>query len=330
MTELSDKPHLSRAHMLDLLKQMLRIRRFEDKCAELYTREKIRGFMHLYDGEEAVAVGVIPVLEKRDRIVATYREHGQALVRGVRMGAVLAEMYGKQEGCSRGRGGSMHIFDRATNFHGGNAIVGGGLPLAVGLALADHMRGDDIVTACFFGEGAVAEGEFHESMNLAALWELPVLFVCENNRYAMGTALALSESETDIQRKAACYRIASEGVDGMDVVAVEAAARRAVHQVRESGKPYFLECRTYRLRAHSMFDAQLYRDKTEIEAWRGKEPILRFQGWLEANHMIHADDLTRIEAEIAAEIAEAVAFAEAGTFEPVEDLARFTYAEKPV
>ena len=240
--------------MLDLLKQMIRIRRFEDKCAELYTQEKIRGFMHLYDGEEAIAVGVIPVLEKRDRIVATYREHGHALVRGVPMTTVLAEMYGKQEGCSRGRGGSMHLFDRATNFYGGNAIVGGGLPLAVGLALADHMQGNDIVTACFFGEGAVAEGEFHESMNLAALWGLPVLFVCENNLYAMGTALALSESETDIQRKAACYRIASEAVDGMDVVAVEAAARRAVHAVRESRKPYFLECRTYRLRAHSMFD----------------------------------------------------------------------------
>ena len=239
----------------------------------------------------------------------------------------MAEMYGKQEGCSRGRGGSMHLFDRATNFYGGNAIVGGGLPLAVGLALADHMRGNDIVTACFFGEGAVAEGEFHESLNLAALWGLPVLFVCENNLYAMGTALALSESETDIQRKAACYRIASEAVDGMDVVAVEAAARRAVHAVRESRKPYFLECRTYRLRAHSMFDAQLYRDKAEVEAWRQKEPIVRFQGWLEANHMIHPEDLPRIEAEIDAEIAEAVAFAEAGTWEPVEQLTRFTYAD---
>ena len=168
-----DKPHLSRAHMLDLLRQMIRIRRFEDKCVELYAQEKIRGFMHLYDGEEAVAVGIIPVLEKRDRIVATYREHGQAIVRGVSMAAALAEMYGKQEGCSGGRGGSMHLFDRATNFYGGNAIVGGGLPLSVGLALADQMRGEDIVTACFVGDGAVAEGEFHESLNLAALWGLP-------------------------------------------------------------------------------------------------------------------------------------------------------------
>jgi pyruvate dehydrogenase E1 component alpha subunit len=328
MTLAKDKPHLSRAHALDLLKQMIRIRRFEDKCAELYTQEKIRGFLHLYDGEEAIAVGVIPVLEKQDRIVATYREHGHALVRGVSMNATLAEMYGKQEGCSRGRGGSMHLFDRDTNFYGGNAIVGGGLPLSIGLALADRMRGNKSVTACFFGDGAVAEGEFHESLNLAALWELPVLFVCENNLYGMGTALVLSESEADIQRKAGCYRITSEAVDGMDVVAVEAAARRAVHAVRESGKPYFLECRTYRLRAHSMFDAQLYRDKAEVEGWRRKEPIVRFQGWLEANHMIHADDLARIEADVSAEIAAAVAFAEAGAWEPIENLTRFTYAEK--
>jgi pyruvate dehydrogenase E1 component alpha subunit len=323
-----DKPRLSRAHVLDLLRQMIRIRRFEDKCAELYTQEKIRGFLHLYDGEEAVAVGVIPVLEARDRIVATYREHGHALVRGVPMTAVLAEMYGKQEGCSRGRGGSMHLFDRATNFYGGNAIVGGGLPLAIGLALADHMCCETIVTACFFGEGAVAEGEFHESLNLAALWGLPVLFVCENNLYAMGTALSLSESETDIQRKAACYRIATEAVDGMDVIAVEAAARRAVQAVRKTGQPYFLECRTYRLRAHSMFDAQLYRDKAEVDAWRKKEPIVRFQGWLQANHMIHAEELQRIEADVADEIAEAVGFAEAGTLEPVEQLTRFVHADK--
>ncbi len=330
MTLAADKPHLSREHMLDLLKKMVRIRRFEEKCYELYTQEKIRGFMHLYDGEEAVAVGVIPVLEKRDRIVATYREHGHALVRGVPMTKVMAEMYGKQEGCSRGRGGSMHLFDAAANFHGGNAIVGGGLPLAVGLALADQMQRNDLVTACFFGDGAVAEGEFHESMNLAALWQLPVLFVCENNLYAMGTALSLSESETDIHQKAACYKLAAEAIDGMDVVAVEAAARRAVRAVREGRKPYFLECRTYRLRAHSMFDPQLYRGKAEVEAQRKNEPIVRLQGWLQTNHMLHPDDVTRIEAEIDAEIAESVAFAEAGTWEPVEQLAHFVYANSAV
>ncbi|MGA7975432.1 MAG: pyruvate dehydrogenase (acetyl-transferring) E1 component subunit alpha [Pseudolabrys sp.] len=328
MTAASDKPHLTRGHALDLLKQMIRVRRFEEECAQLYSQEKIRGFLHLYDGEEAVAVGVIPVLEQRDRIVATYRDHGHALVRGVPMKKILAEEYGKQEGCSRGRGGSMHLFDHEHNFHGGNAIVGGGLPMAVGLALAEKMQGSGVVTACFFGEGAVAEGEFHESMNLAALWELPVLFVCENNRYAMGTALARSESETDIQRKAACYKLTAEAVDGMDVVAVEAAARRAVQTVRETGKPYFLECRTYRLRAHSMFDAQLYREKSEVEAWRHKGPIVRFQTWLEETKMIHPDEVKTIEAAVESEIEEAVAFAEAGTWEPVEELTRFVYAEK--
>src|SRR5512144_597280 len=199
MTAPADKPHLSREHMLDLLKQMIRIRRFEGKCVELYTQEKIRGFLHVYDGEEAIAVGVIPVLEKRDRIIATYREHAHALVRGVPINTVMAEMYGKQEGCSRGRGGSMHLFDRATNFLGGNAIVGGGLPMAVGLALADKLScHTDRVTACFFGEGAVAEGAFHESMNLAALWRVPVLFICENNLYAMGTALVRSQAQIDL------------------------------------------------------------------------------------------------------------------------------------
>jgi 2-oxoisovalerate dehydrogenase E1 component len=324
------KPHLSRAHVLDLLRLMIRIRRFEQKCAELYTHEKIRGFLHLYDGEEAIAAGIIPVLEDRDRIVATYREHGHALARGVPMNTVLAEMYGKREGCSGGRGGSMHLFDAERNFYGGNAIVGGGLPLAVGLALADHLRESGAVTVCFFGEGAAAEGEFHESLNLAALWGLPVLFVCENNLYAMGTALQISQAETDIRKRAECYRIAAESVDGMDVVAVEAAARRAIAQVRETGKAFFLECRTYRFRAHSMFDAQLYRDKDEVEAWKAKGPIVRFKAWALESGLAHEDDIARIEAETDQEIEGAVAFSEAGTWEPVEDLARYVYApERP-
>ncbi|SFC69937.1 pyruvate dehydrogenase (acetyl-transferring) E1 component subunit alpha [Tropicimonas isoalkanivorans] len=322
-----DKPHLTRDHVLSLLTGMIRIGKFEDKCAELYQQEKIRGFLHLYDGEEAIAAGVIPVLRRDDKIVATYREHGQALARGVPMTCVMAEMYGKAEGCSGGRGGSMHIFDKAANFYGGNAIVGGGLPLAVGIALADHMRGETHVTACFFGDGAVAEGEFHESMNLAALWNLPVLFVCENNGYAMGTALDRYESETDIHQKAASYKMESRIVDGMDVVAVEAAARAAVQHIREFGRPVFLECRTYRFRPHSMFDAQLYRSKDEIEAWRKRGPIVRFQSWLLANHLLHEEDIARIETEVDAEIAEAVAFAEAGTWEPEADLLKHTMAE---
>jgi pyruvate dehydrogenase E1 component alpha subunit len=324
-----DKPRLDRAHVLELLGHMIRIRRFEDRCAELYTQQKIRGFLHLYDGEEAVAAGIIPVLAGADRIVATYREHGHALVRGVAMGAVMAEMYGKAEGCSGGRGGSMHLFDAATNFYGGNAIVGGGLPLAGGLALADRMRGEANVTACFFGEGAVAEGEFHETMNLAELWDLPVLFVCENNGYAMGSALARTEAEVDIRQKAAAYGIEALRVDGMDVVAVEAAARKAIAQIRETGRPVFLDCITYRFRAHSMFDAQLYREKSEVESWKEKGPILRFQGWLLENGLIHPEDVAAIEADVAAEIDAAVAFAEAGTWEPVETLGHHVLGPQP-
>ena len=327
MTASADKPRLTREHLLELLRQMMRVRMFEDKCAELYTQEKIRGFLHLYDGEEAVAAGVIPVLTPEDRVVATYREHGHALIRGIPMTAVMAEMYGKKSGCSGGRGGSMHLFDAATNFYGGNAIVGGGLPVAVGLALADRMRGEDRVTVCFFGEGAVAEGEFHESLNLAVLWGLPVLFVCENNRYAMGTALELTESETDIHAKAASYNMMSEAVDGMDVVAVEAVARRAVETIRHAGKPAFLECRTYRFRPHSMFDAQLYRDKAEVESWREKGPIARFQGWLRENELAHAHEVEAIEDEIRAEIDASVVFAEAAEWESLADLTKHVYAE---
>jgi pyruvate dehydrogenase E1 component beta subunit/2-oxoisovalerate dehydrogenase E1 component len=330
MNDAALKPHLSRAHVLDLLSHMVRIRTFEQKCAEAYTQEKIRGFLHLYDGEEAIAAGVIPLLEPRDRIVATYREHGHALVRGVPMNTVMAEMYGKAEGCCRGRGGSMHLFDAAHNLYGGNAIVGGGIPLAVGLAMAGKAQKDGSVAACFFGEGAAAEGVFHESLNLASLWELPVLFVCENNRYAMGTALERSESETDIHRKAESYRIASEVVDGMDVVAVEVAARRALAAVRETGKPYFLECHTYRFRAHSMFDAQLYRDKTEVQAWRAKDPIPRFRDWALSANLIHPEDVARIEAEADAEAEAAAAFAEAAAVEPVEELTLYvTASERP-
>lgn len=324
-----NKPKLDRKHVLALLRDMIRVRRFEDKCAELYTKEKIRGFLHLYDGEEAIAAGVIPVLGPQDRVVATYREHGHALVRGVPMTTIMAEMYGKAEGCSGGRGGSMHLFDADTNFYGGNAIVGGGLPLATGLALADRMQDTNTVTACFFGEGAVAEGEFHEAMNLAALWSLPVLFVCENNGYAMGSALARTESEIDIHEKASSYGVEARQVDGMDVVAVEAAARKAIGKIRETGKPVFLECKTYRFRPHSMFDAQLYRDKAEVEEWRKQGPIVRFQGWLLENRLIHETDVAEIEAEAGAEIAGAVAFAEDGTWEPVEQLAQNVYGPAP-
>lgn len=327
---MSGKIHLDRAHLHGLYRQMQRIRRFEAKCVELYQAQKIRGFLHLYDGEEAVAAGVMSALQPGDAVVATYREHGHALAHGVSMNTILAEMLGKQEGCSRGRGGSMHLFDASTRFMGGNAIVGGGLPLAAGLAMADQRLRPGVVTACFFGEGAVGEGAFHETMNLAKIWKLPVLFVCENNLYAMGVPLDISEAETDIYRKAQAYRMPSEQVDGMDPIQMEATARRAVEHIRNGGGPFFLECRTYRYRAHSMFDAQAYRTRDEITEWKQRDPIERLRTWMTDNHQITADEIAAIEAEIGAEIDAAVAFAEAGTLEPVEDLDRFVLMDSVV
>lgn len=318
---------LDREHGLVLLWQMLLIRRFEEKCVELYSARKIRGFLHLYIGEEAVAVGVMQALEPQDAIVATYREHGHALVRGVSARSIMAEMYGKVEGCSRGRGGSMHLFDAATRFYGGNAIVGGGLPLALGLALADKLAGRERVTACFFGDGAVAEGEFHESMNLAALWGLPVLFCCENNRYAMGTAIERYESETDLALKAASYEMTAWSVDGMDVLAVEEAAHKAAADVRDGGRPCFLELRTYRFRAHSMYDPDLYRTKEEIDRYKQHDPISALIERLQSSDLLRSEDVEELERSVAEEIDAAIAFAEAGTLEPVEDLGRFLYWE---
>jgi len=318
---------LGRERALELLREMVRIRQFEARCAELYSAGKIRGFLHLYDGEEAVAVGVMQVLEPGDAVVATYREHGHAIARGIGMGPLMAELYGKRSGCSGGRGGSMHIFDAATRFYGGNAIVGGGLPIAVGLALAEKMQQREGVIACFFGEGAVAEGEFHESVNLATLWKLPVLFLCENNLYAMGTALARSESQRDLHLKAASYGLRSEVVAGMDVFTVESAAREAAAHARAGKGPVFLEIRTYRFRAHSMFDAQLYRDKAEVEEWQKRGPIVTLRNWLEAAGLMTEQDFERIEREADAEVERAVEFAEAAEWEPVEDLARHVHAE---
>ena len=319
----TDVTRHERGFCLARVRDMVRIRRLEERCAQLYGEQKIRGFLHLYVGEEAVAAGVMPQLQPQDNVVATYREHGHALLRGVSMNAIMAEMYGKQEGCSRGRGGSMHLFDRATRFFGGNAIVGGGLPLATGLALADKLAPrPGCVTACFFGEGAVAEGAFHESLNLAALWRLPVLFICENNLYAMGTALARSESSIDLTAKAATYGLATAHVNGMNVLAVSEAARDAVDRVRRTQAPFFLELHTYRFRAHSMFDAELYRDKAEVERWKAHGPIHTFTGRLKAAGMMTEADFEAIDREAAAEVEAAVQFAEAGSWEPEADLLR--------
>ncbi|NLR60789.1 pyruvate dehydrogenase (acetyl-transferring) E1 component subunit alpha [Chitinophaga polysaccharea] len=316
-----------REHGMDLLYQMMRIRRFEEKSAELYTKAKIRGFLHLYVGEEAVAVGVTQALRTMDNVLSTYREHGHALSRGITAGVILAEMFGKLQGCSRGRGGSMHLFDAGKRFYGGNAIVAGHLPMAVGMALASKKQKMDNITCCFFGDGAAAEGEFHESMNLAALWEVPLLMVCENNLYAMGTAIRYTHAMQDLEKKGAGYGIESMKVNGMDVLAVEQAARLATAKIRTTGKPFFLVCNTYRFRAHSMFDAELYRDKSEVEAWKKKDPIPALMQQLLEWQLVTAADIKQLELKVETEIQQAVDFAESGTLEPVEELTKFVYSK---
>jgi pyruvate dehydrogenase E1 component alpha subunit len=303
-----------------MLADMIRVRVFEERCAELYAESKIRGFLHLYIGEEAVAAGVIGALGSADNILATYREHGHALLRGVPAQSIMAEMFGKATGCSGGRGGSMHLFDASRRFYGGNAIVGGHLPLAVGLALADQVQHRRAVTACFFGEGAMAEGEFHEAINLAALWNLPVLFCCENNRYAMGTSLATSESQVDLALKAAAYAIPAWVVDGMDPLEVRRAARRAVTTIESGGGPVFIEFQTYRFRAHSMFDPDLYRDPAEIDRWKLRDPIDTLGRWLVAEEQITDADIDVLWERARDETEHAVAAADAAPVESVDGL----------
>ena len=316
---------IEKAHALLLLEHMLLIRRFEEKCAELYTQEKIRGFLHLYIGEEAVAVGVLQALKNEDYILATYREHGHALARGIDPGVIMAEMYGKQEGCSRGRGGSMHLFDKRKNFFGGNAIVAGHLPLALGMALASKKQKKNNIACCFFGEGAAAEGEFHEVMNLASLWQVPLLFVCENNLYAMGTAIRFTHAVQEMEKKAVAYGMEAMAVDGMDVLAVEKAAQDAAEKVRTTGKPFFLVCNTYRFRAHSMFDSELYREKTEVEEWKKKDPIKLLQQKMLQQGIITQEEVATLQNSVEDQVQKAVAFAEAGTWEPVNELTKFVY-----
>jgi pyruvate dehydrogenase E1 component alpha subunit len=317
---------LSRDAALERLRQMLLIRRFEERAAELYSAGKIRGFLHLYIGEEAIAVGALSALSPDDNVVASYREHGQALLRGVSAGALMAEMFGKENGCARGRGGSMHLFDAAHRFFGGHGIVGAGLPVAVGLALADKLLARSAVTACFFGDGAAEEGEFPESLNLAALWRVPVLFLCENNGYAMGTALERHAAKTELAARAVAYGVPAERVDGMDVAAVERAVRYAAELVREERAPRMLELISYRFRAHSMYDADKYRSKEELAAWRRRDPVESYAARLVG--LGYLDDAKRkeCEAEIASLLERAVEEAEAGGLESIEQLERNVYA----
>lgn len=320
LMEIKSETPLEKVHGMTLFYKMQLIRRFEEKCAEMYTKEKIRGFLHLYIGEEAIAVGVMQNLSEEDNVLATYREHGHALARGLDTKEVMAEMYGKSEGCCNGRGGSMHLFDASKKFYGGNAIVASHLPIAVGMALACKKQKRNNITCCFFGEGATNEGEFHEAMNLAMLWQVPLLMVCENNLYAMGTALKYSSAVTEIEKKAMAYGMEALVVDGMNVLEVEKATKYAIEKIKKEGKPVFMVCNTYRFRAHSMFDAELYREKGEVEEWKKRDPVLALRNKLLADKLATEDELNNTDKQIEAEIQQAVDYAEAGTWEPIEDL----------
>lgn len=301
---------LTRDEALDWLRQMKLIRRFEERAEEAYGQGKIGGFLHLYIGEEAIAVGAIAALQPDDDIVTHYRDHGYVLARGVDPNKVMAELYGKVTGLCKGKGGSMHLADVEKHLWGGYAIVGGHIPLATGMAMGIHYRGEQRVVACFFGEGASNTGEFHQALNMAALWKLPLVIIVENNMYGMGTAVDRASAVSDIYQKACAYNIPAVQIDGNDVVKVYETVSIAAKAARRGGGPQFIEARTYRFRGHSMGDPQRYRDKDEVEERRLQDPITLFQHELVEMKLAGGDDFKRLDDEIEAQVAEAVDFAE--------------------
>ncbi len=297
----------------DLLKfyeQMTLCREFEESCAEQYTKGHITGFLHLYSGQEAVAVGATAGLSKDDYVVSAYREHPQAIVRGFDPKRVMAELFGKSTGVCNGKGGSMHLFDADLAFMGGYAIVGGQFPIAVGLAFASKFRGEGRIAACFFGDGAVNQGNFHEGLNWARIWELPVLFICENNFYGIGTEVHRASALPDIHRRTCGYDVPSERIDGMDVMAVYQAVKRAAEWVREHSRPYLIEAITYRFRGHSMADPGKYRSAAEVELWKSRDPIPNFAKRLVDEGIATDETLACIRAKATSIVKEAVQFAE--------------------
>src|SRR6266853_6615574 len=299
-----------RATLVKIFHQMLLVRRFEEKCAESYSLGKIGGFCHLYIGQEAVGVGAISALRPDDYVLTSYREHGQAIAKGISPEAVMAELYGKAGGCSHGKGGSMHLFDKSVNFLGGHGIVGGQIPLGTGVAFASKYQETDRVTLCFFGEAAVNQGAFHESLNMAQLWKLPCIYICENNQYGMGTSLARAMSLQNIAEKACAYSMESEFVDGMDVLAMRRATQRAIKRARENYLPTLIEARTYRYMGHSMSDPGNYRTRAEIEKYQERDPIKIFTATLKEQNILADRDISAIEAEVKEQVERAVRFAE--------------------
>ena len=312
--------------LIDLYRQMLLIRRFEEKSMEVYVAGKIGGFCHVYIGQEAVAVGALSAIRKDDYVLASYREHGHAIAKGMSPESVMAELYGKATGCSKGKGGSMHMFDKEVNFLGGHGIVGGQIPLATGTAFASKYQGTDQVTLCFFGEAAVNQGAFHESLNMAQLWKLPCIYICENNRYGMGTSLERAMSLQDIAQKACAYEMASEFVDGMDVLAVREATERAVERARKDYLPTLLEVRTYRFMGHSMSDPGNYRTRAEIEKYQERDPIKLFSATLKEGQLVDDKTLEEIDKEVREQVEQAVRFAEESPFPDAEELYTDVYS----
>jgi len=313
--------------MVDFYRQMLLIRRFEQKCAEMYAAGNIGGFLHLYIGEEAVAVGAINALEARDHIFTHYRDHGYAIARGTDPKVLMAELFGKASGCSRGKGGSMHLCDPERNFYGGYAIVGGHLPLAVGMALSSQYRGQDDVTLVIFGDGATDMGEFHEALNLAAVWKLPVVFLCENNLYAMGTPIKETTAVATIAEKAAGYNMPTKTVDGQDVLGMYRECKAAYEYVRGGNGPMLLEAETYRYRGHSAVDAQLYRSKEEVLERKTNDPVKKFPAWLLEMDVVDEADLDRMEREAQGVVAEAVQFADESPEPALDELYTDVYVD---
>jgi pyruvate dehydrogenase E1 component alpha subunit len=313
---------------VELYRKMVLIRRFEEKTNQMYQKGKISGFCHLYIGEEAVGVGAISAIHDADYVVTGYREHGQAIAKGIEPKLVMAELFGKQAGISKGKGGSMHIFSREKRFLGGDAIVAGNLPLAVGAGLAIKYRKEDDIVLCFFGDGAVNEGAFHESFNLAALWKLPVLFFCENNKYGMGTPVERASSIEDLAKRAACYKMDWQIIDGMDVLEVYETTKAVADRVRSRKQPEMIEAKTYRFRGHSIADPEVYREKEEVEQWKQRDPIVRLRKKLTGEGVLTENKIEQITGEVEKVVNEAIKFADEAEFPPASSICENVYAGK--
>jgi pyruvate dehydrogenase E1 component alpha subunit len=318
---------MEKKHYLDLYHQMVLIRLVEEHAAQLYQQGKIGGFLHLYIGQEAVSTGLISARQSQDRVITAYRDHGVAINCGISANEVLAELLGRATGCSEGKGGSMHMADVEKNFWGGHAIVGAHLPIATGLALGDFYQGNEAVTICMFGDGATNIGFFHEALNLSKVWNLPVLWVCENNQYGMGTAVERASAVSEIRQKAEGYCIPNERVDGMDVLNVRQTAEKTLEFVRNGGGPYLLEIVTYRFRGHSMGDPERYRETEEVKRWQENDPIGIYRKHLGSEGIATEEELDAIDEQAEQETLSAVQFAESSPEPAPEELFTDVYVE---